>query len=529
MSRDPSARYASADELATEVRRWLADEPVTAYREPWTARAARWARRHRTAVAAGVVALLTAVVALSIGTALIWREKDRTAAQKEAADRERDRAEGEWRRAEGERAHAHQQRERAERNFTTARTLAFDVSGLVGIMETGLANPQQTDRNRLAVLNASRGTFDRFRAELPDDIPIQKQAAALHRYAGNISRLLTEFTAAEKAYDASIRIWQELADRFPDDAGYRDNLSQTLRDFAAFQKRTGKLRDAAATAGRATELAEGLKGQVHEVAYQRTLGTALVDRASVEYVRGEFATAEASARRALGLLDALQTAPRDRANPVDPLLAAIAVNDLATALRGQGRTDEAIKAHDDAVGRLEALGGAKGGRDVRHYYHRLRVERAVTWGQTADRRGAAVDDLGGVIEGAEKLIAEYPSVAAYKEVLAAACLRCGDLQRVLGQLGPAEADLNKALTITRELVDRYGQLPDHVALRGQAYLALGRAEAAAGKPAEAAGRFANAVGVLQVARRKSPDDHHIRRGLEEAEREARANPKPAKP
>src|SRR5437899_1433315 len=81
-----------------------------------------------------------------------------------------------------------------------------------------------------------------------------------HRYAANVARLLGDLPAAEKAYDSSIRIWEELADRFPDEAGYRDNLAQTLRDFAMFQKRAGKLRDAAATAGRAAELAEGLKG-----------------------------------------------------------------------------------------------------------------------------------------------------------------------------------------------------------------------------------------------------------------------------
>jgi serine/threonine protein kinase len=41
----PSAegRYARVTELAADVRRWLADEPVTAYREPVIDRARRWA------------------------------------------------------------------------------------------------------------------------------------------------------------------------------------------------------------------------------------------------------------------------------------------------------------------------------------------------------------------------------------------------------------------------------------------------------------------------------------------------------
>src|SRR5205807_6190360 len=47
IARRPEERYATADELAREVERWLADEPVIAYREPLPARIARWARRHK--------------------------------------------------------------------------------------------------------------------------------------------------------------------------------------------------------------------------------------------------------------------------------------------------------------------------------------------------------------------------------------------------------------------------------------------------------------------------------------------------
>ena len=52
LRKEKADRYQSAAELAQEVRRYLADEPVEAYAEPWTRRAARWARRNRTKVAA---------------------------------------------------------------------------------------------------------------------------------------------------------------------------------------------------------------------------------------------------------------------------------------------------------------------------------------------------------------------------------------------------------------------------------------------------------------------------------------------
>jgi serine/threonine protein kinase len=64
MARDPVDRYETPLELAHDVEHYLADLPVTSYREPLPRRLARWARRHRTlaqlATAALVLLLLTA-------------------------------------------------------------------------------------------------------------------------------------------------------------------------------------------------------------------------------------------------------------------------------------------------------------------------------------------------------------------------------------------------------------------------------------------------------------------------------------
>ena len=65
MALEPEGRYGSCKALAEDVERWLADEPVTAWREPLSRRARRWARRNRTAVAAAGVALVACVVGLS--------------------------------------------------------------------------------------------------------------------------------------------------------------------------------------------------------------------------------------------------------------------------------------------------------------------------------------------------------------------------------------------------------------------------------------------------------------------------------
>jgi serine/threonine protein kinase len=65
MALKPEVRYATAQALAADVELWLADEPVTAYREPLSIRTRRWTQRHRPLVA-GAAALLLAAVPLSL-------------------------------------------------------------------------------------------------------------------------------------------------------------------------------------------------------------------------------------------------------------------------------------------------------------------------------------------------------------------------------------------------------------------------------------------------------------------------------
>jgi serine/threonine-protein kinase len=62
MALRPDTRYRSALDLAADVEHWLADDPVTAYAEPWAARLRRWRRRHRAAVAASAAVAVMLVV-----------------------------------------------------------------------------------------------------------------------------------------------------------------------------------------------------------------------------------------------------------------------------------------------------------------------------------------------------------------------------------------------------------------------------------------------------------------------------------
>jgi tetratricopeptide (TPR) repeat protein/tRNA A-37 threonylcarbamoyl transferase component Bud32 len=64
LAAQPADRYSSARDLAEDVTRWLAGEPVTAWQEPVSIRVRRWMRRHRTMVATVMVGLVACVIGL---------------------------------------------------------------------------------------------------------------------------------------------------------------------------------------------------------------------------------------------------------------------------------------------------------------------------------------------------------------------------------------------------------------------------------------------------------------------------------
>ncbi|HZW33824.1 MAG TPA: hypothetical protein VFF52_24090, partial [Isosphaeraceae bacterium] len=71
IDKDPAGRYATAAELAGDLRRFLESRPIQARRPSLADRAAKWARRHKSAVAAA--ALVVLAVLMGLGGAAVWR------------------------------------------------------------------------------------------------------------------------------------------------------------------------------------------------------------------------------------------------------------------------------------------------------------------------------------------------------------------------------------------------------------------------------------------------------------------------
>jgi tetratricopeptide (TPR) repeat protein len=75
MAKEPAERYATAQELADDLRRVLEDKPIRAKRPSLAQRARKWSRRHRAVVWSVAVCLLLTVVGLAAVAG--WRLRER--------------------------------------------------------------------------------------------------------------------------------------------------------------------------------------------------------------------------------------------------------------------------------------------------------------------------------------------------------------------------------------------------------------------------------------------------------------------
>jgi eukaryotic-like serine/threonine-protein kinase len=322
MSRDCNKRYLSAEDLANDVRQWLADEPVSVYREPLTTRAIRWAKRHRTAVAVACAVTATALIGLSVATVLVTREKNQVVVEKK----------------------------KAEDNFELAKTLIFRTAEKLYKNETGQSFSGESDQVRLTGLESLIQNLTEIQAQEQDGRETRWQLAQMHRFAANVSRLTGKTPEADKHYLASIGLLDGLMTEFPDDTRYPLWEAETRYDYAALLRRIGSVPAAEKRLQQAEEICQKMPLQGYKDSVQsRTYGVVQSEMGVLEQHQGNLAEALRLYELAKLKLDSLATAPTGEQNLIDPVLSAMVRNNIAESLALQGRRDEALKIHDDAV------------------------------------------------------------------------------------------------------------------------------------------------------------------------------------
>ncbi len=494
MAKRPEDRYPSALEMAADLERWLADEPVSAHREPISTRAGRWIRRHRTSVAAAGALLLASVVGLAINNSIVRTERDAARLAERTAKLAR--------------AREARARAEAEANLLLARRAADQM--LRRIAEEKLPNIPELAVLRKDLAHEALEFAHAFLRQSPDDPSVRRETALTLRQVANIEQITGDLAAALKHFDEAEVLYRGLILDDPDDPIHADLLAQFLVDISGALREAGQTREAATRLERAQAIAdEQYKAHPESPSGRRTLAFVLSAYSQHLAREGRDTDALSRADEAVRLFEGLQTI-KEGGSPIDPLLLLMAMVERLPLQREAGRWTEATDALDRSIALAQSIVDRETiGTDARYYLAVALRERAwiLAENQPAEA-GLMLDKSVQILDG---LLKAAPTVRFYPPALAESRSVRAVVRAAIDRFDEAEADLKAAekglaAIVTNNPNDIETQMLRHRILARRAEVARRR-----GDRAGAASTIDRAIADADALARQHPENARPRR------------------
>jgi serine/threonine-protein kinase len=469
----PENRYPTAKALAEDVERWLADEPTTAWPEPWHVRARRWIGRHRTGVTTAATVVVVASFCLGVATALLTAANKRERAAKQEASRQRDEAAANYRLA----------RRAVDRYHT-------EVSEDVLLNEPGM----EPLRRRL--LEAAREFYTQFAAKRSDDPEVKAELGrALYRLA-QISADVDGPAQGIELHRQALAIFTDLAGSEPNDPELMADRARCLHHLGRLQRETDQMAAAHDSYLGALDLWERLeKAHPEEERYRAEEARTRLGIGNVEQVLRQLDRARDQYTRALAVRSALAAAHPERADYARDL--ATTRHNLAMVQTYIGPADQAEKNFRLALAAQEKLAAANPNvtqylADVARthtnlgalYRARKELEQALVEFQTA-------------ADGWGKLSESHPAVPRFCAGQAKCYLYASRMHWALRRDGPAEEAMGRARDLYRGLAARGSLVPADRADIAAGYRQLGDLYRSIGRAPNASAAYQDALDLLE--------------------------------
>jgi tetratricopeptide (TPR) repeat protein/tRNA A-37 threonylcarbamoyl transferase component Bud32 len=398
MAKEPARRYASAADLAEDLRRYLAGEPIKARPVGWVERA--WRRARRNPLVAG---LLTALAVVLVGgLAVVFAL---------------------WRQAEGRRVQAEASRRRADEQEARARANLLRAIAAVDRMLTRVGDerlkyvPQFEDERR-QILEEAVAFFREFLEQEESEPALRREIGRAYFSLGKVFDSLGKYPQNVEAYRQAQQFQERLLSDYPDDLEHTNDLANTLTRYGTALRLASREADAAPLLNRARALAaELVRQRPDEPLYHETLATALAQLGYLAFQGRRLDEAERHFRAGL--------AEHERIVGLSPgafpprLGRAGAQVAFGFFLFNLGRLDQAETHLDRAVAELGAL--------KREHPDKVKQIEPVLAGASlnlawvyvaTDRPGPAEDLLRQGMATFEALVKDYPLSPAHRFALA---------------------------------------------------------------------------------------------------------------
>lgn len=427
LRKEPQRRYASAEQLSEDIRRYLVSLPVGARPDTLGYRAGKFVRRH----SAGVVAAVSVVLALSAGMGTtVW--------QKHVAERQRARAEAES--------------VRAGRRFDDLHELA---SSRLFEIDDAIEKLQGSAPVRELVAKQTLEYLDRLAADAGDDPSLRINLAIAYTRLGDIQgnpfyHNVGDTVGALESYRKAVSLAETLAAHTPEDKDVRHALWNADMKYGDILAAIGYMSGAAEYQGRAQAVAEAMSAANPGDDSARTaVGASLTRNGNLLLDAGQAAAALERFTKALAIFKELSAAdPADDAKLRNVVIVSAHVGD---ALLMMGDAPAALRRYQEVIAIDEAwLAKEPGNKAARDHLVGI-------CGYAGDAQAAA-DDLPGALKSYRKQLALYrelsdvdPTDVNTRFGMVQALSKIGAVMTHVGGGAKTRASYRRALMISQEL------------------------------------------------------------------------------
>ena len=204
MAHEPERRYATAQELADDLTRFLEHRPISAVRPGVKERLSKWAWRHKTILATAAVVACLAGIGLGCLAGLLWLERSKTNAALQLAKlREKE---------------SRASQSLAEANF---RKVLVGLNRILWELES----PKWADvpgfaKARSELTRSSLEIFQEFVDDPGNDPAVRFQAGRAYEIVVNALLVSRQYEEADRAHAKAVELFEQLLARYPDNPEY---------------------------------------------------------------------------------------------------------------------------------------------------------------------------------------------------------------------------------------------------------------------------------------------------------------------
>ena len=488
-------RHATPRALADDIERWSADEPTSAWREPFSVRARRWMRRNRTAVTAASAAVLVAVVGLSAVLAVQSRANLALTAKNAELDMAN-------RREAAANAQLRESNDRVLARFYLAREAIRSFQQ--GVTEDDMLKGEELKGLRNKLLRSAAGFYEKLETLLQGQADRPSRAILAQSYfeLGELTDKIGIKPEALAVHHKALVIRRELAVGLDTDVGPRLDLARSLIAAGLLSEATGDSVGALSAFEEARGLADPpANGPAAIDAARDALGTSHLRIGNLLKNTGKSTEALGSYRRALAIRRQLSEDHPD----VTEFRTSLAEvhNEIGRLQTVVGLQAEALESYREALAIRQRL--ADDQPSVTEFRSRLADSHnniGFLLSQTG-RTDEAMESYGLALAIRRKLVEDNPAVTVFRQRLALSHHNIGFLQSRNGRPAEAMESYRQSLSIVRKLAEDNSAVTEFRSSLADLHNEIGNQHSMAGQIAEALESYREALAIRQ----RLADDH----------------------